>query len=223
MEGRLARIVAVLAVVSCVWMVEGEKAAGPKTKVPDDKLFSDQPAFCEGCYAVVHELDSLLTKWKKETGSLEDHIDAALLAICSTDRLRSYVLSPPKMTRLCSGIRVHYLDDLGMAFMKKYAQKRDMTADEIFEATCRKIIPACPNGMKPMSVARKGSLSHGRDACKGRLLVQGSSSQAKVVTRMDVVACKGHRILQGTPAPVAVIVTSFGAKVIGSCKGRRHP
>lgn len=54
MEGRLARIVAVLAVVSCVWMVEGEKAAGPKTKVPDDKLFSDQPAFCEGCYAVVH-------------------------------------------------------------------------------------------------------------------------------------------------------------------------
>lgn len=155
MEGRLARIVALLAVVSCVWMVEGEKAAGPKTKVPDDKLFSDQPAFCEGCYAVVHELDSLLTKWKKETGSLEDHIDAALLAICSTDRLRSYVLSPPKMTRLCSGIRVHYLDDLGMAFMKKYAQKRDMTADEIFEATCRKIIPACPNGMKPMSVARK--------------------------------------------------------------------
>lgn len=50
---------------------------------------------------------------------------------------------------------VHYLDDLGMAFMKKYARKEDLTADEIFEATCRKIIPACPNGMKPMSVARK--------------------------------------------------------------------
>ncbi|XP_037804527.1 uncharacterized protein LOC119598901 [Penaeus monodon] len=155
MEGRLARIVAVLAVVSCVWMAEGKKADGPKTKLPEDKLFSDQAAFCEGCYAVVHELDALLTKWQKEKGSLEDHIDAALLAICSTDRLRSYVLSPPKMTRLCSGIRVHYLDDLGMAFMKKYARKEDLTADEIFEATCRKIIPACPYGMKPMSVARK--------------------------------------------------------------------
>ncbi|XP_042871938.1 uncharacterized protein LOC122253179 [Penaeus japonicus] len=155
MEGRLARIVIALAVVSCVWMVEGEKRTGPKTKLPEDKLFSDQAAFCEGCYAVVHELDSLLTKWQKEKGSLEDHIDAALLAICSTDRLRSYVLSPPKMARLCSGIRVHFLDDLGMAFMKKYSRKEDMTADEIFEVTCRKTIPACPKGMKPMSVARK--------------------------------------------------------------------
>lgn len=68
------------------------------------------------------ELDSLLTKWKKETGSLEDHIDAALLAICSTDRLRSYVLSPPKMTRLCSGIRGEWAEVRVVSCVGGYGQ-----------------------------------------------------------------------------------------------------
>lgn len=51
------------------------------------------------------EVEKLMTMWQKEKGSVEDHIDTALHAACSTDRLRAYVLSPPKMMRLCSGIR----------------------------------------------------------------------------------------------------------------------
>nr|XP_053639753.1 uncharacterized protein LOC128693904 [Cherax quadricarinatus] len=96
-----------------------------------------------------------MTKWKKEKGSLEEHIDAALLAVCSTDRLRAYVLSPPKMMRLCSGIRAHYEDEIGLVLLQQYSGKKKSNVDKVFQALCRKAIPACTRGIKPMSVARK--------------------------------------------------------------------
>ena len=46
---------------SCVWVVvmlmvvtSNATEIGPKTLFPDDALFKDQAAFCEGCYAIVH-------------------------------------------------------------------------------------------------------------------------------------------------------------------------
>ncbi|XP_071527118.1 uncharacterized protein [Panulirus ornatus] len=153
---RTTLVLTTLAVVGLLHQgVGGTKEMGPKPKLPDDTLFKDPAAFCEGCYALIHEANKLLTKWQKEKGSLEEHIDAALLATCSTDRLRSYVLSPPKMMRLCSGIRAHYEDDLGMAFLKHYSKKEIPSADKLFQDTCQRVIPACPRGVQPMTVARK--------------------------------------------------------------------
>ncbi|XP_064093615.1 uncharacterized protein LOC135206207 [Macrobrachium nipponense] len=127
---------------------------GPKAQIPDDKLFQDQVAFCEGCYGFVQEIHKLLMKWSKEKGSIEDHIDAAMVAVCSTERLRSYVLSPPKMERLCAGIRAHYEDDIGLALLTHYG-KRKPDVEKVFSEVCKKAIPACPKNMKPMSVGRK--------------------------------------------------------------------
>ncbi|KAK7075107.1 hypothetical protein SK128_000398 [Halocaridina rubra] len=138
----------------CLMSVKSEREFGPKTKIPDDNLFKDPATFCEGCYALVHEMDKLLSKWAKEKGSMENHIDAALLAVCSTERLRSYVLSPPKMERLCKGIRAHYEEELAMAFLRSYGQKKQ-NVDKVFTDTCRKSIPACPSNIKPMSVVRQ--------------------------------------------------------------------
>lgn len=134
---------------------KGAQNMGPKRELPDDTLFNDPAVFCEGCYGMVQELYKLMEMWGKEKGSLEDHIDAALLAVCSTDRLRAYVLSPPKMMRLCSGIRAHYEDDLGLALLTHYSAKKRANVDKIFESVCRKAIPACPRNTKPMSVARQ--------------------------------------------------------------------
>ncbi|XP_068213498.1 uncharacterized protein [Palaemon carinicauda] len=140
--------------VPAIESAKNKATFGPKTQLPDDKLFSDQVAFCEGCYGFVHEIHKLMTKWAKEKGSLEDHIDTAMVAVCSTERLRSYVLSPPKMERLCSGIRAHYEDDIGLALLTHYG-KRKPDVEKVFSDVCRKAIPACPKNMKPMSVGRK--------------------------------------------------------------------
>lgn len=149
---------------SCGWVVvvlvvvsSNATEMGPKTLLPDDALFKDQAAFCEGCYALVHEAEKLMTMWQKEKGSIEDHIDAAFLATCTTDRLRTYVLSPPKMVRLCSGIRAHYMDQLGMAVLRHYSKPTVPGVDQLFKDICVKAIPACPKGITPMSVAREES------------------------------------------------------------------
>lgn len=137
--------------------IESAKAKvefGPKAQIPDDKLFQDQVAFCEGCYGFVQEIHKLLMKWSKEKGSVEDHIDAAMVAVCSTERLRSYVLSPPKMERLCAGIRAHYEDDIGLSLLTHYGKKKP-DVEKVFSEVCKKTIPACPKNMKPMSVGRK--------------------------------------------------------------------
>ncbi|XP_050732942.1 uncharacterized protein LOC127006727 [Eriocheir sinensis] len=130
---------------------------GPKKEIPDDALFQDRAAFCEGCYAMVHEVEKLMTLWQKEKGSVEDHIDTALHAACSTDRLRTYVLSPPKMMRLCSGIRAHYMDEIGLAILRHYTRKETRSVDHLFQDICRKAIPACPKGLTPMTVTRQES------------------------------------------------------------------
>ncbi|CAL4125701.1 unnamed protein product [Meganyctiphanes norvegica] len=128
---------------------------GPKTQVPDDSLFKDQAAFCDGCYAIVQEMHKLLLKWNKKSGSMEDHIDTALVATCSTERLRSYVLSPPKMMKLCSGIRAHYEDEIAENFMKHFSKAKKPKVEKVFNDICRKEIPACKKGMEPMTAARK--------------------------------------------------------------------
>lgn len=144
----------VVALAVAFTAVESAQEMGPKTKLPDDKLFSDPSAFCEGCYGLVHEIHKLLSRWTSEKGSMEDHIDSAMVAVCNTDRLRAYVLSPPKMLRLCSGILAHYEEELGLALLMNYG-KKNPKVDKVFDRVCRKAIPACPKNMKPMSVARK--------------------------------------------------------------------
>ena len=41
---------------------------GPKNKIPDDVLFKDQAAFCEGCYALVHGRTLLLPRMSMNVG-----------------------------------------------------------------------------------------------------------------------------------------------------------
>ncbi|KAK3892719.1 hypothetical protein Pcinc_003510 [Petrolisthes cinctipes] len=155
MKGVLTTWVVLTVLVVMTAAQKEEKPLGPKKQLPDDTLFNDPAAFCEGCYGMVHEAFKLLTLWKNEKGSLEEHIDATLLATCSTDRLRAYVLSPPKMMRLCSGIRAHYEEELGLSLMRYYSSRQQAGVDQLFEAVCKKAIPACPKGIQPMSVARK--------------------------------------------------------------------
>lgn len=49
----------------------------------------------------------------------------------------------------------HYTDEIGLAILKHYTRKESGTVDQLFQDICRKAIPACPKGLKPMSVTRQ--------------------------------------------------------------------
>ncbi|KAF2352920.1 hypothetical protein FHG87_016324, partial [Trinorchestia longiramus] len=133
---------------------KGEIIYGSKTEVPADALFQDAEAFCEGCYGLVMEVSQLLRKWSDEEGTMKDHVDAASYAACRRDKLRSYVLSPPKMVKLCTGILVFYYEPFTTALLLAYTQYEWPSQQHLLTAVCQKAVPACEPGALPMSISR---------------------------------------------------------------------
>lgn len=62
------------------------------------KELSDQVLYCEGCYGTMMEIDEFMIRLKHET--LNTRIELTLDGVCSTDLLRKYVFSPPKMAKV---------------------------------------------------------------------------------------------------------------------------
>ena len=62
------------------------------------KELRDSSIFCEGCYGTVNEIAQMMERNKGK--KLGERIEEATGKVCSTDRLRKYVFSPPKMTKV---------------------------------------------------------------------------------------------------------------------------
>lgn len=52
MKGLAVTWVLLMAVLTAA--TQEDKPMGPKKELPDDALFKDPAAFCEGCYGMVH-------------------------------------------------------------------------------------------------------------------------------------------------------------------------
>lgn len=134
---------------------DGKVEYGPKNELPSGDLFKDPSAFCEGCYGFTTEVSKLLKKWISEDGSMEDHIDTAFVSACTTERLNSYVLSPPKMQKLCAGILAHYEEEVSLALLQLYTKHKRPSQEQTVRAVCEKAMPACRKNRKPLSVTRQ--------------------------------------------------------------------
>jgi hypothetical protein len=60
----------------------------------------DAGLFCEGCYAAAVEMRHILTSTAAASQKLKQRVSVALDSVCSTELLRRYVFSPPKMSKV---------------------------------------------------------------------------------------------------------------------------
>lgn len=116
----LCRIV--LAVVMCL-PISG-------VKLPSDM---SQGIFCEGCSAVMKELDKLLEK--KSSDPRELQVVEAMEDICQTKYFSKYDYSPPTTVKACRFLIEKYEEDIEQLLMDKV----DNTEQEV----CYKLTKAC--------------------------------------------------------------------------------
>lgn len=69
-----------------------------ETAKPVPTELKDQFLFCEACYATITEVTEMMIQSRGTT--LKKRIKNALDSVCSTDHLRKYILSPPKMAKV---------------------------------------------------------------------------------------------------------------------------
>ena len=67
-----------------------------KSDLPQD--LKDSVLFCEGCYGTMYEIDNMMIELKHL--KLTERVRESIHTVCSTDLLRKYVFSPPKMTKV---------------------------------------------------------------------------------------------------------------------------
>merc|ERR1711997_909814 len=80
---------------------------GNPEELPKD--LRDPVLFCEGCYGTMYEIHALMTNTKHER--MDQRIANTLDQVCSTDLLRKYVFSPPKMSKVCKAMVKHFEKD----------------------------------------------------------------------------------------------------------------
>ena len=71
--------------------------------VSAEKTNLDDPVlFCDGCFAMVSEIEKSLSVRSGQT--LKARIEKSLASVCTTDKLRSYKFSPPTQVKTCTAI-----------------------------------------------------------------------------------------------------------------------
>ena len=63
------------------------------------KELQDSAIFCDGCYGTISEIRTMMER-SKGRKDLKVRIKEALKSVCSTDILRRYLFSPPKMVKV---------------------------------------------------------------------------------------------------------------------------
>ena len=67
-----------------------------KSDLPQD--LKDPVLFCEGCYGTMYEIDNMMIELKHL--KLTERVRQTINTVCTTELLRKYVFSPPKMTKV---------------------------------------------------------------------------------------------------------------------------
>jgi len=114
----------------------------------------DSVLFCEGCYGTMYEIDNMMIELKHL--KLTERVRESIHTVCSTDLLRKYVFSPPKMTKVCKAITNHFRADLEKLLRDRY--RKGQVLEDPYELVKSFCIDggtqACADGNIP-SITRK--------------------------------------------------------------------
>ena len=97
----------------------------------------DPVLFCDGCFALVSEVVSdMLDNTAKQ--KLQTRIDKSL-DVCNTDRLRSYMFSPPTQVKTCKAILAKYTHLLTGILKTEFSGGKMSSVEAITERFCMKV------------------------------------------------------------------------------------
>ncbi|TRY71717.1 hypothetical protein TCAL_06078 [Tigriopus californicus] len=123
---RWAILCVFLLVLSQAWTL-GEKPVPSELKDPF--------LFCDACYATITEVTAMMVQSKGS--KLKQRIKTALDSVCSTDHLRRYILSPPKMTKACSALLKTWRFELEQLLQEQFHGGKESNVDILLETFCR--------------------------------------------------------------------------------------
>ena len=111
------------------------------TSAGDSSNLDDPVLFCDGCFALVSEVekDMSLNKGQK----LNTRIEKTLSGVCSTDRLRAYKFSPPTQVKTCNAILGKYTMVLSNILREEYRGGKTSTVENFTRLFCTEVTFVC--------------------------------------------------------------------------------
>ena len=102
----------------------------------DSSNLDDPVLFCDGCFALVSEVEKSMNKGQK----LNTRIEKTLSGVCSTDRLRAYKFSPPTQVKTCNGILGKYTVMLSNILREEYRGGRSSNVETLTRLFCTEVM-----------------------------------------------------------------------------------
>merc|ERR1712013_299862 len=116
-------------------------------KAGDSSNLDDPVLFCDGCFALVSEVEKDMSMNKGE--KLNTRIEKTLSGVCTTDRLRAYKFSPPTQVKTCNAILGKYKVMLSNILREEYRGGRTSSVGTLTRLFCSEGTGACHGRMVP--------------------------------------------------------------------------
>ena len=107
-------------------------------KAGDSSNLDDPVLFCDGCFALVSEVEKDMSMNKGE--KLNTRIEKTLSGVCSTDRLRAYKFSPPTQVKTCNAILGKYKVMLSNILREEYRGGRTSSVETLTRLFCTEVM-----------------------------------------------------------------------------------
>ena len=110
-----------------------------------EKSNLDDPViFCDGCFALVSEVvKDMSDNTHKQT--LQTRIEQSLNNVCSTDRLRAYMFSPPTQVKTCFSILNKYQHFLSNILKTEFSGGKTSSVERVTQIFCTEAREICQN------------------------------------------------------------------------------
>ena len=119
----------------------------------DPSSLSDPVLFCDGCFAMVSEIEKDMSS--NHGRKLMERIETSLANICSTDRLRAYKFSPPTQVKTCTAILAKYRMSLTNILREQYRGGKTSSVGTLTNLFCTEGTKACEGREVPTLQQRK--------------------------------------------------------------------
>jgi len=123
---------------------------GEKSSALDDPTL-----FCDGCFALVSELEKDMSGSAASGLNLKTRIENSLSGVCSTERLRAYKFSPPTQVKTCSAILDAFPHLLRSVLREQFRGGRLSSVEDLTQLFCIQGTKACHNREIPTLQQRK--------------------------------------------------------------------
>ena len=99
----------------------------------------DPVLFCDGCFALVSEVEKDMSGSRLSGEKLQARITTSLAGVCSTDRLRAYMFSPPTQVKTCTAILAKYKHLLVSVLREEYRGGKVSSVDKLTQLFCEEV------------------------------------------------------------------------------------